>query len=167
MLIVGDSFVTRLAAQLDPGWPVVCAGRSGARLADDEFRRWAIGTAAASRPERVVLMIGGNDVALPRFRHVAFLALFEELAYGLLAAGAQQVHVMALPPRVRLRAGDVPAACYRKRRHLANGKLRVKFRRAPISFLPVPSSGEFLGSDGVHPSQRGWEAIKDVIRSLL
>ena len=167
MLVIGDSYVARLGAHLDPAWRVSCVGRPGARISDDGFRTWAVRTAVERQPVSVLLIVGGNDLARPLFRQQELLAYFDELAAGLLAAGLDQVFVLAIPPRVHLRATDAAASCFRRRRHLANDKLRRKFGRAPVMYVPLPTPGEFLGPDGVHPSAGGWRRLTDIVRRLL
>ena len=57
------------------------------------------------------------------------IGYFDELTLGMLAAGALVVRVWLLPPRVCMRGGggwEVSGACYRRRRQLANAKLKHK-----------------------------------------
>ena len=89
LLIIGDSFTYHLAVHLNPSWDVSCVGRRGARLSDDSFRSWAIAMAVNTRPTRVLLIVGGNDVAHPNFQQRALTALFEELS-GLADSGGGQ-----------------------------------------------------------------------------
>ena len=167
LLIIGDSFAFHLRAQLDPAWRVTCVGRRGANLSDDSFRKWAIETAIDIRPTRVLIIAGGNDLAKPQFRHQSMVALFEEISLGLLAAGADQVRILAIPPRVVMRKDDVTAACYNRRRYIINGKLRNKFKRDPVVFRYMCTSKGFLGRDGVHPSSQGWQILRTVVCSLM
>ena len=168
MLVLGDSYVARLGAHLDPAWRVSCVGRPGARVSDDCFRTWALRTAIERQPVSVLLIVGGSDhPARPLFRQQELLVYFDELVAGLLAAGVAHVFVLAIPPRVHLRATDVAASCFRRRRRLANNKLRRKFGRAPVMYVPLPTPGEFLGPDGVHPSAGGWRELTDIVRRLL
>ena len=167
LLIIGDSFTYHLAVHLNPSWDVSCVGRRGARLSDDSFRSWAIAMAVNTRPTRVLLIVGGNDVAHSSFQQRALTALFEELSLGLLAAGADSVRIPAIPPRTQLRAADVSAACFSRRRHVANSKLKGKFRRDPVMYRALCTSKGFLGWDGVHPSKRGWQALCAVVGTLL
>ena len=166
LLVLGDSFAARLERQLDPAWPVACAGCPGAKINSGAFRRWAIRTAHECRPQRVLLMVGSNDLATPQFRQRELMDNFEELSLGLLAAGVDSVYICAIPPRCRFRSEDASAGCYRRRRQLANVKLRHKCRREPICFISC-SSDQMIGRDGVHPSQQGWVAICHMVRFLL
>ena len=167
LLIIGDSFAHHLATHLNSSWDVSCVGRRGARLSDESFRRWAIATTINTRPTRVLLIVGGNDVAHPTFEQRSLAALFEELSLGLLAAGADSVRILAIPPGTQLRAADVSAACFSRRQRVANSKLKGKFRRDPVMFRALCTSKGFLGRDGVHPSRRGWQTLCAVVRTLL
>ena len=167
LLIIGDSYSCRLKEHLDRSWGLVCVGKRGARLSDESFRRWALANAIASRPSSVLLIVGGNDLARPAFQQGEFIACYEELSLGLLAAGAELVWLLAIPPRVNMRRGDVSAACFSRRRHIANAKLCSKFKRPPVQFLPIRTSHGFLGPDGVHPSRRGWQTLRGAVRRLL
>ena len=154
LLVLGDSHVPSLEAYLDPAWPVTCAGWPGARLGDERFRRWAIRTACELRPQRVLLLVGSNDLADPAFSQQRLIAAFRELSLGLLAAGADLVLVCALPPRARLRRQDVTPTCYRCRRQLAN-QLRHKFRRPPVRYIYCGASDLLVRMGSTHLEQAG------------
>ncbi|KAF0308924.1 hypothetical protein FJT64_019902 [Amphibalanus amphitrite] len=102
LLVLGDSFAHWASHRCDLPASVVTAGRRGGRLDDEAFRRWAVGVVFRSRPERVLLVVGGNDLAGPEFNARHLHHLFEELVYGVLAAGAGQVTILPIPPRTRI-----------------------------------------------------------------
>ena len=124
LLVLGDSYAAHLERQVDPAWPVACAGRPGAKITSAAFRRWAIRTAHERRPRRVLLMVGSNDLVHQQFRQRELMDSFEELSLGLLAAGVDSVYICAIPPRCSFRSADASAGCYRRRQQLANVKLR-------------------------------------------
>ncbi|KAF0298727.1 hypothetical protein FJT64_003932 [Amphibalanus amphitrite] len=105
LLVLGDSFAHWASHRCDLPASVVTAGRRGGRLDDEAFRRWAVGVVFRSRPERVLLVVGGNDLAGPEFNARHLHHLFEELVYGVLAAGAGQVTILPIPPRTACRPG--------------------------------------------------------------
>lgn len=165
---MGDSFVFHMAAYLDRRWRVSCAGRPGARLAEESFRTCATRTAREHRCSHVLLIIGGNDLARPDFRLRQFMEQLRELELGLLAAGVTAISIMAIPPRVGRRAGDAASAVYRQRRKLTNLSMRLRYRRPPAQFVAIPASvrSRFLGRDGVHPSRGGWMVLCQVVHAL-
>ena len=55
---------------------------------------------AAAPSTRVLLVVGGNDVASKPFIPRVIMELFRELALGIVAAGAAQPHVLPIPTRV-------------------------------------------------------------------
>ena len=166
--MIGDSFVFHLATRLDRRWRVSCAGRPGARLAEDSFRTWAIRTAKEHGCDRVLLIIGGNDLARPDFRPHRFMEQLRELELGLLAAGVTAISIMAIPPRVGRRSGDAANAVYRQRRKLTNLSMRLRYQRPPAQFVAIPASpgSRFLGRDGVHPSRGGWLVLCQIVHAL-
>ena len=168
LLVIGDGFVFHMAAHLDRRWRVSCACRLGARLAGESFRDWAIRTAREHRCGRVLLIIGGNDLARPDFRLRQFMEQLRELELGLLAAGATAISIMAIPPRVGRRAGDAASAVYRQRRKLTNLTMRLRYQRPPAQFVAIPAGpvSRFLGRDGVHPSRGGWLVLCQVVLAL-
>ena len=154
----GDSYAVRFRARYGGDGHIDAAGRSGACVVDDEFRCWAIRRAALLRPRCVVILAGGNDLARPTFRLRQFFCNLRELSLGLLAAGAELVLFLPIPPRLGGRG--VSPSRFQRRRWLANRLLQRKFRRPPVACLEfVPPVG-FLGDDGVHPSALGWRALK-------
>ena len=118
------------------------------------------------RPQQVLLMVGSNDLAGQDFRQQRLIGYFDEITLGMLAAGAQVVRVWLLPPRVSMRRGDVSGACYRRRRQLANAKLKHKFRREPVRWVSCPTT-HMLGPDGVHPSRVGWQIVCSMVAQLV
>ena len=111
-------------------------------------------------------MIGSNDLATRDFRQQELLSNFRELSLGLLAAGTEVVRIWHIPSRIRLRPSDVPLQCYRRRRQLANLKLKNKFRVDPVACVSCPTA-VLLGRDGVHPSDGGWDNICVMVGRLL
>lgn len=166
LMVLGDSYAHRMRSHLDPAGQILCRGWPGARLGQESFRHWAVKQAKESKPDIVLLMIGGNDVARKEFRQRKFLSELEELALGLLAAGAREVRVWPVPPRTRLRKQDVSVACFRKRRHLLN-HLMTKELRGECRIFPAPSMDKMLGADGVHPSELAWGQICASVAGLL
>ena len=167
LLALGDSFAVRLADHLEHRSAVSCAGQRGARLSEEAFRIWALRTAVARKPRAVLVIIGGNDLAQPAFRRQTLMAQFRELSLGLLAAGVEPVHILAVHPRGCLRRGDVSGGCFRHRRRLDNSKLRHQFWRPPVQYIPFPTVAGFLGRDGAHPSRKGWGALSLLVQKLL
>ena len=109
LLVLGDSYAAHLERQVDPAWPVACAGRPGAKIASAAFRRWAIRTAHERRPRRMLLMVGSNDLAHQQFRQRELMDSFEELSLGLLAAGVDSVYIQLAPGRRPVRTCACPA----------------------------------------------------------
>ena len=159
LLVLGDSFAARMRSRLPPDGPIEAVGWSGAHVHDELFRRWAIGQVVQWRPDAVLVIAGGNDVAQPGFRQRQLLADLRELALGLSAAGADRVFLFPIPPRDRLRHGDSSTVQYRRRRRFANRIMRATFRHFPIICRPFAVPSNFLGRDGVHPSEAGWQAL--------
>ena len=146
---------------------ISAAGRGVARLCDEHFKTWALREAVERRPRQAIVMIGGNDLAAPRFRQQLLVASFQELALGLLAAGAERVPIFPIPPRDSFRSGDVLPQQYRRRRRVTNKILKVKFRKSPVKCLPFVVPDGFLARDGVHPSAPGWETILAALRAFV
>ena len=117
LLILVDSFAY-WAGTRDLGPDVVARGWRGARLANEEFRRWAINVTHQERPRDVLLIVGGNDVACAHFSPRLLGKFFEELILGIYAAGAEYVHVLYIPPRSATRPGSATVSVYRRRRRL-------------------------------------------------
>ena len=161
LLVLGDSYAARFRSRYGGDGRIDAAGRSGARVGDDDFRCWAIRRAALLRPRCVVILAGGNDLARPKFRIRLFFCDIRELALGLLAAGVELVLFLPIPPRLGGRG--VSPSRFQRRRWVVNRLLQRKFRLPPVACLDfVPPVG-FLGDDGVHPSAVGWQALKDCI----
>ena len=165
--MLGDSYAYRFRSFCRADDSVNAAGWRGARVANDEFRRWAIRETVLQRPRNVFLMVGGNDLAHPSFRLRKFFVLLRELVLGLLAAGAETVFLLPLPPRSRLRRDDVSPRRYQKRRGLVNRLIRRKFFRPPVQQVVFVDSAGFLGADGVHPSDMGWRALQSCVNNCL
>ena len=167
LLVLGDSFAHWASHRCVLPASVVTAGRRGGRLDDEAFRQWAIGVVFRSRPERVLLIVGGNDLAGPVFNARHLHQMYEELISGVLAAGAGQVTVLPIPPRTACRPGGATVSAYRRRRRLMNLLLRRSFRRpraaSPVAFCPFTPGPGFVGRDGVHPSAEGWRELAAVI----
>lgn len=159
LLILGDSYAAHLARQCARVDGVEATGRRGARVGDESFRAWAVREVVRRQPRLVVLIVGSNDVALPAFRQGQLRADLNELALGALAAGAEAVAVFPIPPRIQLRPRDISRSAYQQRRRLANRLLRIAFQGADIFCPEFRFPSDFLGSDGVHPSRRGWQAL--------
>lgn len=170
LLMLGDSFAFWAGQRCRLPPSVRTAGQRGGRLGDERFRRWAISTVMAMQPRRVLLIVGGNDIARPPFNPRLLSQLYEEIVLGILAAGADHVHVFPVPPRTSCRRGDVTVSVYRRRRRLVNLFLRRLF--APRGAVPSTVFGafrpedDFLGRDGVHPSAAGWASIAEYVRAL-
>ena len=149
---------------------MVSAGRRGGRLDDEAFRRWAIDMVVRSRPERVLLIVGGNDLAGPDFSAHHFRQLYEDLIYGVLAAGAGQVTVLPIPPRTACRPGGATVSAHRRRRRLMNLLLRRSFRRLRRRRHPSPSARSRRGrvlSAGRRPSVGGglaYASLRNTVR---
>ena len=167
LLVLGDSFAARLASRCTADDCVQAVGRSGARLGDENFRQWAIQQALLQQPQRVALIIGGNDVARRDFRQRLFLHQIEELCTGLIAAGVPSVIVLPIMPRDSMRSTDASRNAYRHRRRLTNKIMCEKFCRAPVFCPRLPRSVGFLCRDGVHPSESGWTELVAVLRSYV
>lgn len=169
-LFIGDSFAHHAAERCHLGEATRAEGWRGARLSQDSFRRWAIARVLHWRPARVVLFVGSNDLAAQQFSVRHLVGFYEELTAGMLAAGAGCVVVMPLPPRSRLRPGDVSAAVYRRRRRLVNQVLRRQFARPranpDVSFGRFVFGDDFLGPDGIHPSAAGWRALEVAVSAM-
>ena len=92
------------------------------------------------------------------------MASYEELALGLLAAGADSIHLLPVPPR------RCSASTVRRRRRLANLLLRRRYARpdpdTPIVFTTFTPSMSFIGRNGVHPSSTGWRELERHIASV-
>ena len=167
LLVLGDSFAARLASRCTTDDRLQAVGRGGARLGDDHFRQWVIQQAMRQQPQRVALIVGGNDVARREFRQRLFLQQMEELCTGLIAAGVPSVIVLPIMPRDSMRSTDVSRSAYRHRRRLANKIMCQKFCRAPVFCPRLPQSVGFLGRDGVHPSESGWRELVATLRSYM
>ena len=170
LLVLGDSFAYWAGRRRELHEHVRTAGWRGGRIADDDFRRWAIATVQRLRPTRVLLVVGGNDVASNPFSPRVLTGLFSELALGIVAAGAAQLHVLPIPPRAVCRRGPVSVSAFRRRRRLTNLLLRrlCRTRRAdfPMAFCHFQPALGFVGADGVHPSEVGWASLIHTITSL-
>ncbi|KAF0296198.1 hypothetical protein FJT64_006347 [Amphibalanus amphitrite] len=170
LLVIGDSYAHWASSRCQLREGVQAAGRRGARIADDEFRRWAIRVAHHVRPQDALLIIGGNDMAHEHFSPRLLGQHYEELVLGLLAAGVGFVHILPIPPRSASRPGSVPAPVYRRRRRLTNQVLRRLFCRpvaAPcVAMCEFPMGDGFLGRDGVHPSEDGWRRLQTLISHI-
>ena len=164
LLVLGDSYAFHFRSVCGVDGAVAAVGWRGARVGCDEFRRWAISQEVLRQPRRVLLMAGSNDLARPEFRLRLFFAQIRELSLGLLAAGAEEVLLLPIPPRLRLREQDVTLHQYQRRRWLTNRLLRRKFGRPPVWQVPFEAPPGFIGSDGVHPSAVGWRALASYVR---
>ena len=91
--MLGDSYACHARAAGSLGTDMEARGWRGARLAREEFRRWAVDVTRRRRPRDVLLIIGGNDVAAPQFSPRVFGQFFQELIPSLYAAGAEFVLV--------------------------------------------------------------------------
>ena len=91
LLVLGNSYAYHFRSLCSAHGSVTASGWRGACVGDDGFRRWAIREAVLQRPQRVFLMVGGNDLARPGFRMRRFVLLLRELLLGLLAAGVEAV----------------------------------------------------------------------------
>ena len=103
-LVLGASYAARLVTRRDEydftavarrnihavGWP-------GAHLCDELFQTWAMQQAADRRPQQVMIMIGGNDLARSDFRQRQFRSSMQALTIGLLAAGVARVIIFPIP----------------------------------------------------------------------
>ena len=172
LLILGDCYAERARQACRLGTGTEARGWRGARINNDDFRRWAVEVTHRLRPRDVLLIIGGNDVAAPQFSPRVFGELFQELILGLYAAGAHFVHVLPIPPRATTRPGSVSVAVYRRRRRLANQVLRRMASKqegtqtARFALRTLVPSERFLGRDGVHPSEAGWRDMMRVVRDI-
>ena len=83
LLILGDSYAERARQACRLGTGTEARGWRGARINNDDFRRWAVEVMHRLRPSDVLLIIGGNDVAAPQFSPRVFGELFQELILGL------------------------------------------------------------------------------------
>ena len=164
LLVLGDSFASHLRTRHPPDGIVRAVGRRSACLHDDVFRRWAVSVAADLRPQGLLLIVGGNDLACPAFEQRRLLRNFEGLTLGLLAAGVERVYVLLIPPRSGVRPGDVSAARFRRRRKFANIVLKHKFRRLPVVCPRVSFGAAFLGRDCVPPSASGWRDLDRIVQ---
>ena len=161
-LVLGASYAARLRARQERDFSAV--GWPGARLCDERLQMWAMQQAADRRPQQVMLMIGGNDLARPDFRQRQFRSYMQALTLGLLAAGVARVIIFPIPPRHRLRHRDFTREQYRRRQRLANRIMRRSYRREPVINPTFRVPPGFLSADGVHPSEAGWQAIVQFIR---
>ena len=172
LLILGDSYAHWACLSCTLGPHMEARGWRGARLADEDFRRWAIDLTNRRQPQDVLLIVGGNDAAYRQFSPRIISQLFQELILGLYAAGAQFVHVLPIPPRSASRPGGVSVAVYRRRRRLINQILQRLATRPQGADAPrfalrsLPLSAGFLGSDGVHPSSSGWRDLETVFNDI-
>ena len=169
LLVIGDSYACRVGRRCDLPAGVETCGWSGGRVTNDRFRRWAIAETMRLRPSRVLVIVGGNDLAQPEFSARMIMQVFEELVLGLCATGAH-VHIFPVPPRLSCRRGAAPVPAYMRRRRLTNLLLRQRFNRQTAddtSFCVFNAAEGFIGSDGVHPSPAGWRAIAGVIDALI
>ena len=163
LLLVGDSFAFWASRRCVLHESIRTAGRRGGCVRDDSFRRWAIAAVASLRPQHVVLVVGGNDLAHPQYNARIVVHQFHELVCGMLAAGAEAITLFPIPPRSASRSGAVSAAIFHRRRRLTNMLLRRRYRRPsvdlPVAFGSFVPGENFLGRDGVHPSASGWQAF--------
>ena len=169
-LVIGDSFAYWAGRRCAFRVPAQTAGWRGGCISDDRFRRWAVATVLHLRPQRVLLIVGGNDLARVPFSPRHLLGFFRELTLGLLAAGAEEIHVFPVPPRTSTRPGAASVSAFRRRRRLVNMLLRRLFARpavaSPVAFCAFQPAESFVGADGVHPSRAGWQAITDVAEAI-
>ena len=97
-LVIGDCSAAHLRTFLGNDDDLSTAGLRGARLGDDGFRRCSLRQAQRERPLTVVILIGGTDLACPTFRQRTFTTSMRKLALGLLAAGAERIRILPIPP---------------------------------------------------------------------
>ena len=168
LLVLGDSFAFWAGRRCSLDASVSVAGWRGGRISDDQFRRWAVAEVARRSRPRVLLIVGGNDIDQRSFNARQLMACYGELALGLLAAGAESVHLLPVPPRSSCRLCS--ASAFRRRRRLANLLLRRRYARpdpdTPIVFTAFTPSMSFIGHDGVHPSAADWLELERHIASV-
>ena len=87
LLLVGDSFAAHLGSRIAPNGPIQAAGWRGACVGREDFRRWVIGEVAVRRPDTVIILAGGNDLARPDFRQRSLAGHLRELALGVNSGG--------------------------------------------------------------------------------
>ena len=171
LLVLGDSFAYWAGRRCDLGETIRTAGWRGGRIGDAAFRRWAIATVHEMKPQRVVLLVGGNDLTGEGFNTRQLYSLFQELTLGIAAAGASETIVFPIPPRSSCRRGDVSVAMYCRRRRLFNKVLKKELSRpqasSQASFSNFRPGDGFLGRDGVHPSAGGWQVLAEAITALV
>ncbi|WP_371495057.1 SGNH/GDSL hydrolase family protein [Kitasatospora sp. NBC_00374] len=167
---IGARLAHALGEHLDRPVDLRVLARVGATTAG--ARRQAA-RASALRPGVAVLIIGGNDVLLPRPLGRSARS-FAHLVHGLREEGWQPVVVPCPNPGYGpgFRAPARWLGAHRARR-LARLQLRAAERAGAV---PAPSSGtefrdrahELLGPDGVHPCARGYaEHAERMLPSLL
>ena len=145
-LVIGDSFAYWAGRRCAFRVPAQTAGWRGGCISDDRFRRWAVATVLRLRPQRVLLIVGSNELARVPFSPRHHFGLFRELTLGLLAAGAEEIHVFPVPPRTstRFRSGlglSLPSAAT-TRQHAAASPVCPASCRLARRLLCVSAGGE-------------------------
>ena len=169
-LILGSSQAMRLKQRLreeglgHPG--ISAAGIPGGRVTSGRHRRLLLSMARARRPERVVLLIGGNDISDRDFDLPHLSDSLYTLGLGLLALGVGRVWLLPIVPRLRTRRGDVAPERYEQRRQAANRIMASRFRGPPLTMVNAEFTPGHLGPDGVHLSRAGGGYALSLVRAL-
>ena len=157
LLILGHSYAAHLESRVALDNRMQAIGWRGARVSDEHFQRWAIQQALQRQPQRVALLVGGNDLSQPQFRQRSFIQQLHQLCLGLLAAGAEGIVVFSIMPRDRMRDGDVSRNTYRHRRHLCNKSSARNSDTRLSSATSFPHRlGFWAGTGFTHLRMGGW-----------
>ena len=171
LMILGSSHAARLRRRLRerggefPG--ISAAGIPGGRLLNQRHHRQLLTEARVQRPERVLLIIGGNDLCGRDLDFPLISDSLTALGLELLALGVQQVWALPILPRSVARPGDVSAPRFEQRRLAVNRIWAARFRRPPVTLLGVDIPRNMLGRDGIHMSARGEVMILQIAQNLL
>ena len=163
LLIIGDSFACLLSDQIKDMPGVKSLGKRGGKITNRNFFDWCIEMAQKERPEKVLIIAGGNDIATDYCKLSLFLKRVGELNDGLRATGVSHVYMLPVPPRINFR-GTLTKREHARRRRVVNAALKKFVVVAPVPRYPAD---QFLGRDGVHPSSVGWQFLRRAVADLM
>lgn len=130
LLVIADSFVTHLPRDLSRCDRVRTAGTC---VCLDRFQHWVVRVARISRPQTVLIIAGGNDLARPDFQIRNLMHAFSRLVSGLPAAEFEWVALFPIPPRDRTRCHDVTVQDHYRRCRVIHEKILRETSRECIT----------------------------------
>ena len=171
LLVIGSSHAARLRRQLRGSLGhglahVGAEGIPGGLLSSETHRVRLLRMVEAYRPQEVLLILGGNDLAARDMDIPELTGDLQLLGLGMEALGVTRLWVLPVLPRTSTRPGDVSPTRFEERRRALNRIWGTRFRRAPIACLNVAYPEGMVGRDGVHLSERGWRVLIEIIRGI-